>query len=51
MGESRPSLGTVRSESLVTYCCIFVMEFCDAGEHALSQASLEPLTGTPVLVL
>lgn len=34
MGESRPSLGTVRSESLVTYCCIFIMEFCDAGEHA-----------------
>ena len=36
LGESRPSLGGGRSESLVTYCCIFVMEYCDAGMHALS---------------
>ncbi len=44
LGESRPSLGGGRSESLVTYCCIYVMEYCDAGMHALSQVSVWSLT-------
>lgn len=47
LGESRPSLGGGRSESLVTYCCIFVMEYCDAGMHALRQVSVEDYSNTP----
>ena len=30
-GEGRQSMGSGKSQSLVTFRCIFVMEFCDAG--------------------
>lgn len=31
-GSSAQDLGSARSASMVTFRCIFVMEFCDAGD-------------------
>ena len=42
VGESRASLGGGRSQSLVTYCCIFIMEFCDAGKDPTAVHAVLP---------
>ncbi len=36
-------MGGLQSQSLITFRCIFVMEYCDAGEPCLSNHLTQPL--------
>ncbi|KAK9916138.1 hypothetical protein WJX75_009083 [Coccomyxa subellipsoidea] len=48
-GSSAQDLGSVRSASMVTFRCIFVMEFCDAGTLwvAVMQGTYHRADGQP----
>jgi hypothetical protein len=43
-GEGRQSMGSGKSQSLVTFRCIFVMEFCDAGTRTYPATSVTLLS-------